>query len=81
MKPSGKLLSLCLIRGTLKKSDDGLLFKISEGFEDLHSMRDKIVVDINFYPNRVTFQLQHLALKWFEQHSLFDVLVNNQRYF
>lgn len=36
--------------------------------------------DINFLTNRLSFQLQHHAMKWFEIHELFHLLISNPVY-
>lgn len=41
---------------------------------------EKAKYNIEFFINRLPFQLQHEALKWVTNHNLFDVLINNAEY-
>lgn len=61
---------------------DFIFIKIIDGFEDLLSCckKDEQLFNINFHINRITYQLQHNALKWVKKHELFPILINNPRY-
>lgn len=56
-----------------------ILLKISEGFEVLLSCHgnEAQFFDINFHINRNVYQLQHNTLKWFKEHNLFSILIDN----
>lgn len=62
--------------------DDVIFLKITQDFEDILSCYDKSdqYFTINFFTNRLVYQLQLNALEWFKNHKLHAVLINNQRY-
>lgn len=80
INPTDASKTTTLIRGHLEMSDVGPVFKIIEGFEELLSLHNRQLFDINFYPNRVAYQLQHKAMDWFKEHNLFNILIENEQY-
>lgn len=55
--------------------------KINEGLSGMLEYHwERAEYDIEFSSNRLTFKLQHHALKWMKEHDLFDVLINNPIY-
>lgn len=63
--------------------EEFLFFRIVDGFEDLMQIYDNDDTEtfiIKFFMNRLAFQIQHNALKWFADHNLHAVLINNPEY-
>lgn len=63
-------------------SKDFIFIKIQTGFEDCLrlSKKDGHLFNISYHINRLPFQLQHNALKWVKDHSLFDKLISYPMY-
>lgn len=62
---------------------ENLMFvKITEGFEEILSLNDNEhqYFSINFFTNRMVYQLLLNALDWMKKHKLHSVLINNHRY-
>lgn len=59
-----------------------MMVKITQGFEDLiYSQREgNQFYTLNFITNRLMYQLVLNALKWFEDHKLHEILINNPLY-
>lgn len=57
-----------------------ILLNIVEGFEELFSWSSHTFYNISFTINRIVYQLQHNALKWFKEHKLFTILIHNSRF-
>lgn len=53
--------------------------KIDDGLNELMECHTS-KFDIEFHTNRLTFQLQHEALKYVKEHGLFQLLINNPEY-
>lgn len=77
---SCQIINHPLISGVIKSCDNtSLVLKISQGFESaLEMIRGQC--EIIFDMNRSNFQIQHTALKWLKDHSLYEPLIVNQRY-
>lgn len=69
-----------IIDGQLKSDDRNVLFKINNGFDQLLKLIDTCLFDINFTSNRITYQIQHKALKWVGEHELYNILIGNPLY-
>lgn len=58
-----------------------IVLKIDDGFQCMmRTYFDQQKYDITFETIRLTFQLQHEALKYMKQHGLFEILINNPEY-
>lgn len=75
------------IAGQIKTSNKDFIFiQISET-KDAKYLQNKCLIDvydIHFNissVNRVAYQQQHFALDWIVEHDLFDILINNPKYF
>lgn len=69
------------ISAQIVKHDTMKVFiKIIDGISAFSQMYQKRLFDITFVMNRVTFQLQHNALKWIVKHSLFQILIDGPRF-
>lgn len=54
--------------------------KIDDGFVDMfqvHYDNPRMEFDVHFIINEIPFMMQHNALKWFRNHQLFDLLIDN----
>lgn len=57
------------------------MLKIDDGYNEMmQTYFNSQKYDISFSTNRVTYQLQHEALKYMRHHRLFDLLINNPEY-
>lgn len=71
------------ISGQISKVDSQYIYlKVVDGFSDLLycQKNDGQHFNVFFNINRTVYQLQHNALKWFEKHNLFSLLIENPRY-
>lgn len=66
--------------GNLIASGDFVLLKIKGGFEFALVHHKEFRFDLNFIANRLTYEVQHYALKWLEDHNLFMNLIENPLY-
>lgn len=67
-----------VITGKITNCDQDFMYiKIFEGYEELIQNKAHIFYAINFISNRATYQIQHMALKYIEEHELFYTLVQN----
>lgn len=57
-----------------------IYIKISEGYDELIQNKANLFYAISFITNRATYQIQHMALKYIEEHELFDILVHNPEF-
>lgn len=58
-----------------------LKVKIVDGFSKLmQTYHNRQEYNIFFQSNRLTYKLQHEALKWAKSHRLFGILINNPEY-
>lgn len=64
------------IRGNLVESGNMILLKIED---DFHVAMENIHFDfhLQFTSNKITYELQHNALKLFREHNLFEMLIEN----
>lgn len=71
-----------IFAGSIEECDDTFFYlKIKNGFDVLqYSYTESALFDINFHPNRLSFELQHHALKYIKEHDLFDLLINHSSY-
>lgn len=82
LKPSNPLICCVPLAGHIKTcSKDFIFVEITErehcNYVLNHPDRS---FDIFFHVNRVTFQLQHYALEWIQEHQLFNLFVNSSQY-
>lgn len=67
--------------GILKRNDGTIEFVVSNGFENIYSHNlDTQTFDIVFSPNLSSFKVQHKAIAWMKEHSLFKQLIRNPQY-
>lgn len=61
--------------------DGNICAKITDGFAHFMRMLETAKsVAVTFFINRMTFQIQHNALRYLVEHNLFDVLIKNPMY-
>lgn len=70
-----------VIYGKITNCDQEFIYiKIFEGYEELiHNKAHKFYA-INFITNRATYHIQHMTLKYIEEHELFYILVHNPEF-
>lgn len=57
-----------------------LLIKITEGYLEVQSRYEYQSFNVKFFINRMTYQMLHNALMWFEEHALHSILISNPLY-
>lgn len=65
--------------GTIKNRSDNKLF--IELYGKVKRWCEEDLFDITFQINRMSYQLQHLALSNIQKHELFDILIHNWEYY
>lgn len=62
--------------------EDSIFVKITQGFEEIlccHEQEGQFF-KLNFFTNRLVYQLLLNALEWMKKHRLYAVLIDNPRY-
>lgn len=68
------------INPTDLKADSPSMVTYEEDFESVHTDWNKQYFDISFHLNRMSYQIQHRALEFVEDHNIHSILINNPKY-
>lgn len=64
----------------VRKSDDDDFIRIKIN-DNINKVAEQVKIgyhfNINFHTNRMAFQIQYEAIKWFKEHNLHSILINN----
>lgn len=68
--------------GQVKGCDKDFIYIeiVEDDFSDVRNNCERQYFDIFFNINRVSYQLQHKALKYMDHHKLHSLLINNPKY-
>lgn len=68
--------------GEIKRCNKDFIFIeiVEDDFNDVRNNCERQYFDISFNINRVSYQLQHRALKYMNDHKLHSILINNSEY-
>lgn len=66
------------MKGKLVKHDNKFVFV---RIDSKLPFKDNILIcELNFIPSSIPISMQKSALKFFKQHGIFDILINNSQY-
>lgn len=68
------------IEGVVYSKRGKIVAKMSNNCIEYVLNRPQMLYEIKFEPNKQSYQLQHLALHYMNEHKIFDCLINNAMY-